>query len=82
MKKLYIVGSGFLVKMTLKLFKAFVSSKCVLFGSLSLSLIAGRFWKKLQRIQDPNDLHKYVDLAQLKLPDAVFKYDDASASPP
>ena len=28
LKKLYIVGSGFWVRMTLKLFKAFVSSKC------------------------------------------------------
>ncbi len=32
-----------------------------------------RFWKKLQYVDDPNDLSKYFDLAQLKLPDAVFK---------
>ena len=32
-----------------------------------------RFWKKLQRIEDPNDLNKFFDVPQLRLPDAVFK---------
>jgi hypothetical protein len=55
---MYIVNPGFWIKMTLKLFKPFISSK---------------FWKKLHYCDDPLDIFKFLDPEQCKLPDAVMK---------
>lgn len=63
--------------MTLQVFKAFVSSKCAtltFFFFFFFTLTMPRFWKKLKRIEDPNDLQKELDVKELRLPEAVFKF--------
>jgi Rho GTPase-activating protein 1 len=59
LKSLIIVHPNTFTRVTLKLFKPFISSK---------------FWKKLVYIENVTDIYKYMKPDQLTLPDVILSY--------
>ncbi|ELR18936.1 RhoGAP domain containing protein [Acanthamoeba castellanii str. Neff] len=67
LKAAYIIHASTLVRMTLKLFKPFISSK---------------FWKKLVYIDQVTDIYQYIRPDQLTLPDEVLTFNRESRATP